>query len=796
MDNVRRVVTQAATTKRGKPSLIFPRAAPTSVAELVTVSRQLGDLGYQPSDIAAFSVRILQYLVTSPERRAKELQLSSAYSFFVDSGFGKPPRVAYSEGFQRSIRDMPKVLAAFDSEWGDARTNINTLLQLQVQMDSRDSKADGVLNGPTTEAWFDHWYRHLLTLGVRFVRGAAARLEVPPVASAEPAHMQPRLRVILADDTQIAPDYVVVAVDAPAAERISAPLIRAGTGGTVAGLDRFTTSVCPPDGPLQPAATRTAVRRDPYDLCQMGVTKWDRFQTLAGIQFFFDTEFQLVRGHIYYSDTEWGLSSINQHGLWERRPTLERDGFVSVLSVDIGDFNTPCEYVKGADGLGKKARDCSPDELAMGVWHQIASRLTESGDIDPTRTLPWPAWYVLDRNLTSFRTADGHEGPPQRNDAPYLVPIVGDWPSRPGADPWNPHGGVRLTPFVLEDWLEEVERRHAWQAAHGGYYVHHNSLVYAGTWTKTFTRMTSMEAACESARHAVNAILDHYIWVESGGTDIRDGNDIQWQIPFGFLDQGYSSPVRFPSPAGDYCFVFDVENREPLETRELRDKDADAFQDGRPNPWDTSPLQAVLSTLTTSPYLQGVPLMIPESDYSSQLLAYLKAWRQYLEEVAKIDPRLSALSPYTLLGPLTATPPVTDDGSSPAVPASPPSEQAARPPGDTGDPAWSLSTPSPSRRSLYSSRFSELPTASGVGAAQASAYRWASANEGSSPRPTVGDPTLFGRGPIRQFDSPFTPPPRSPAAGPGIRDQRAGSGPPFAAGAVRGRQDNGYDPVF
>ena len=40
-------------------------------------------------------------------------------------------------------------------------------------MDRRDNKADGVLNGPTTESWFDHWYRHLVALGVRFVHGAA-----------------------------------------------------------------------------------------------------------------------------------------------------------------------------------------------------------------------------------------------------------------------------------------------------------------------------------------------------------------------------------------------------------------------------------------------------------------------------------------------------------------------------------------------------------------------------------------------------------------------------------------------
>jgi hypothetical protein len=34
------------------------------------------------------------------------------------------------------------------------------------------------------------------------------------------------------------------------------------------------------------------------------------------------------------------------------------------------------------------------------------------------------------------------------------------------------------------------------------------NIVFAGTYMKTFTRLTTMESANESARHAVNAILD------------------------------------------------------------------------------------------------------------------------------------------------------------------------------------------------------------------------------------------------------------------------------------------------
>src|SRR5262249_27381162 len=168
-----------------------------------------------------------------------------------------------------------------------------------------------------TEAWFDHWYRHLTALGVRFVRGEVTELKPPRVDRRQSPHLRARVTAVLADGTRITPDYLVVAVDAPAAERITGTLRRAGPGGAVAGLDGFTTSVAPPTGPLQPSASRPARRRDPYAMGELGRVPWDRFQTLAGVQLYLDTEFQLARGHIYYSETEWRLSSINQQAMWE-----------------------------------------------------------------------------------------------------------------------------------------------------------------------------------------------------------------------------------------------------------------------------------------------------------------------------------------------------------------------------------------------------------------------------------------------------------------------------------------------
>jgi NAD(P)-binding Rossmann-like domain len=624
MDNVRRVVVQA-TTLDGKPSLVFPREAPRTLGEVVSTVGQLAEFGFTPSDVQIFVGRLARYLVTSPLRRAGELANLSAYDFFAGRGTRDGQPHTYTPSTEALLLDMPKVLAGFDSRWGDARTNVTTYLQLLMHVDRGESKADGVLNGPTTEAWFDHWYRHLIALGVRFVRGEVVRLDPPPVDRRRPAHLRSRVTVVLADGTRLSPDYVIVAVDAPTAERITGSLRRAGTGGAVAGLDGFTTSLAPPKGPLQPSATRPADRRDPYSMDEMGRVPWDRFQTLAGIQFYFDTQFQPVRGHVYYSGTDWSLSSISQQAMWEDRPILSRDGFVSVLSVDIGAFSAPSRHLLDEQGRGKTARDCTADELAAEVWRQISAALTSAAGNVPESLLPTPAWYALDRNLV-MAGPEGN-GRPLRNEAPYLVPIVGDWPNRPDGEPWNPNGTSWIMVPTDEQWLDDLEWGQVWRAAHGGYPVHHNSLVFAGTWTRTFTRMTSMEAACESARHAVNAVLDHYVWVESEGTDRRETTTLDWRFPYDFLDQGYSGPVRQPTPAGDYCYVFDLENREPLDARGLRSLDAEYFVAGLPHPLDTLPQALPLPT--------GGPPVPSSNDYTGQLLAYLQAWRHYLEHAAR-----------------------------------------------------------------------------------------------------------------------------------------------------------------
>ena len=525
MDNVRRVVTQG-TTVEGKPSLVFPREAPRSLAEFLTTLASSHNWASPRVMSQTFVSRLVRYLVTSPVRRAAELQNLSAYDFFVgrDDPTGSR-RFSYSPRFDALLLEMPRVLAAFDTRWGDARTNLSTYLQLQLQMDRRDNKADGVLNGPTTESWFDHWYRHLVELGVRFVRGAADRLEPPAFDPQQPPHLRPRVQVTLADGTRLAPDYTVVAVDAPG-RRTRSPR-RCARPAPAGPWPSWTGSPPPSPRPTARCSPRrpvrwtggTPMRWTRWDGCPgTGSRRWAASSTTS------TRSSSCFAGTCTTPERSGRCRRSTSTASGRRRPILDRDGYVSVLSVDIGDFNTPSHHLKDEFGNGKAARDCTADEIATEVWRQIVTALTSSVDNVAEALLPWPAWYAIDRGLIMAGGPGQGVGRPVRNETPYLVPIVGDWPNRPGADPWNPHGNSWTTMPNEEAWLADLEQRNVWQARHGGYQVHNNSVVFAGTWTKTFTRMTSMEAACESARHAVNAILDHYVWVESGGVD-RRGED-------------------------------------------------------------------------------------------------------------------------------------------------------------------------------------------------------------------------------------------------------------------------------
>ena len=297
----------------------------------------------------------------------------------------------------------------------------------------------------------------------------------------------------------------------------------------VIGLEGYATTPPPRHQPF--ADNDTGDERNPLDVNDLGKEKWDRFQTMSGIQFYFDTEFQLLFGHVYYADSEWALSSINQTGLWAEKPTVAEHGYASIMSVDIGDWRNPSSHIN------KSAYECPPDELAQEVWRQVSTELAESvGEQSAGRHPPIPSYYSIDH----FIHYPNDDEPPTATRRP-----TSSRSSATGRTGPVPRRGTRAR-IRRRGSREETRRQQAalgvWQAGHGGYLVHFDKLVFAGTWCKTFTRMTSMESACESARHAVNAILDHYLYTTSGQRDRRSRHRCRGRCRTGLSTR--TSPTR------------------------------------------------------------------------------------------------------------------------------------------------------------------------------------------------------------------------------------------------------------
>lgn len=548
--------------KRPVPAL-SGSAAPLQA--LRAALQTLTDNDYDPRDFLQMGLRISRYLATCPERRAP-LEDMSWWNYL--SGFSPKTRCylyRYSDAFTRDSTASGRVLAAFDWRYGDARTNGSTYVQLfEPRPPGSGESFDGTLNAPTTEAWFVHWRRYLGERGVRFVAGALERLDVatvdgervviPSVRRAGRAHAEPfvgRTR---------GPRYVVVATDAPSAERVSAPLPRVGVP---AGLVGYTTSF---DG--KP--------RDPYR--QPGLGPSDRFQTLSGVQYFFDRDFA-IGGHAYSLDAPWSLSTLSMQRAWNRVPFVKRDGFAGLLSVDIGDFKVP------AGPTHTTAWDSTYEGLGAGVWMQLSSDL-RTGPLGPSPVrLPRPTWFHVDDNL-EFGDRDGKKGVVVRNGSPYLVPITSDWQRRPGPMPFDPD--VPDAPV-----LPSPPEPGVWSAPHGGYPVHWDSLVYAGIYLKTFTRMTTMESANESGRHAVNAILDHYN-AHHGATVAPPAPP-----PDRHPDPTELSADEVPTPfIGDYCRIWNIERYENPSFDTLKAVDQVLFDLGLPHVFDLLGVEIIPSVLS------------------------------------------------------------------------------------------------------------------------------------------------------------------------------------------------------
>jgi uncharacterized protein with NAD-binding domain and iron-sulfur cluster len=181
---------------------------------------------------------------------------------------------------------------------------------------------------------------------------------------------------------------------------------------------------------------------------------------MVGIQYFLTERVDLVHGHITFLDAPWALTGLSQGQFWEDRRIARDygDGRVKgILSVDISNWNAP--------GIlyGKPAKRCSPRQIAREVLAQIRHHHTA-------------AQHLPDGIVHSWYLDEGVRWHPQlgrnTNATPLLVNTVDSWRNRPTA--------VTRIP----------------------------NLLMTGDFVRTDIDLATMEGANESARTAVNAILD------------------------------------------------------------------------------------------------------------------------------------------------------------------------------------------------------------------------------------------------------------------------------------------------
>ncbi|MGW0250891.1 hydroxysqualene dehydroxylase [Nocardia goodfellowii] len=175
---------------------------------------------------------------------------------------------------------------------------------------------------------------------------------------------------------------------------------------------------------------------------------------MAGIQFYLRTPADISRGHTAYVDAPWSLTSISQNQLWSSKFTGFGDGSVQdCLSVDISDWNTPGVL------YGKPAKECTHQEIAREVWAQMRAHVG-----DALRDDALHSWF-LDPGIS-------WQGGHNTNADPLLINTAGSWECRP-----EPHGALE-------------------------------NLFLAGDYVRTNVDLATMEGASESARAAVNALLE------------------------------------------------------------------------------------------------------------------------------------------------------------------------------------------------------------------------------------------------------------------------------------------------
>ena len=488
----------------------------------------------------------------------------------------------YSAAFKTHLKATSLALVAMDEKEIDTRTYGNISVQLLLDQTASGDQTDMTLNGPTSEAWFRHWKRYLEDLGVRFFRGRLKGLSTTPTAplpaGAPPPtekglwpvwdtdwglhgvleaptdrpntpetegglvsafvgrpvstahvpqpdtgkphtfHAYDPCKVGEGERRYFDPDYYVLAMPLDRLWRVLDSVSWADLGDDAGApttdlgrLKRWKTQVLTREYPFQGVAgpARVGIRYEHDDPWYEDQDRRGPFRHFSGIQYYFDADFKYNDGHVYFPESAWGLSSISQAQFWHAVRIWQR-GFHGLVSVDLGDMTS-----KVATG-GSPAQAAVWDETQQGIAELTWMQIEAATPTVLANQLPPPRYFHVDAHLLFVRDAQPAANPPLeagqivRNTAPFLInrPVMNGWYE------WD------MRPGTVHLYSDDPAAHPLPGRDHVHLDLHSGRWVVAGNHTRTFTRMSTMESANESARHAVNSIL-HDLATRKAGPDSR-----------------------------------------------------------------------------------------------------------------------------------------------------------------------------------------------------------------------------------------------------------------------------------
>lgn len=396
-----------------KELVTFSLTTPRSIWEIKKNVKALFDTdwGLTNEEVDFFTERIWQMMTSCRERIMDEYERISWWNY-LDGDH-------QSDHFHEVFTSITRSLVAAKAREASAKT-IGTVLSQQIlDLMTPPDDDDRVLNGPTNEVWIDPWVNYLKHRKVRYYTNAQTvgfQLRNGRISGVQ-------IRVD-GKDFLVSGDYYVAAMPVEVMESlVSADMVQVDP--TLLGLKKLAQHV-----------------------------DW-----MNGIQFYLKRDLPILHGHLIFMDSPWALTAISQKQFWPGIDLQQYgDGKVKdILSIDISEWNIPGIL------FGKKAVDCSKEEIRQEVWAQLKKALNAGREILFDQDLH--SWF-LDPDIDFDSSGN------MINKEPLLLNKVYTWHLRPNAYTGIPNF------FLASDYV------------------------------RTNTDLATMEAANEAARRAVNSILD------------------------------------------------------------------------------------------------------------------------------------------------------------------------------------------------------------------------------------------------------------------------------------------------